>query len=110
MTLYVYALCAAGARPGALRGLRSEPLRVVRWGRFGAVVGRVDAAPRPSLMHPSAGYTFSWTGYLGASQEGLRIMRFRVQEKRSDRVEGEMAYDQKVVAPDLGVFFPNVIS
>ena len=49
MTLYVYALCAASARPGALRGLRGEPLRVARWGRFGAVVGRVDAAPRASL-------------------------------------------------------------
>ena len=77
---------------------------------FGKAALLAYAAPRPSLMHPSAGYTFSWTGYLGASQQGLRMMRFRVQEKRSDRIEGEMAYDQKVVADDLGVFFTGVIS
>jgi hypothetical protein len=70
----------------------------------------VYAAPRPSLMHPSGGYTFSWNGYLGASAEGTRIKRFRMEKLASDRVEGEMAYDQKVVATDLGVFFNNVIS
>jgi hypothetical protein len=68
------------------------------------------AAPRPSLMAPTAGYTFSWTGYLGASPQGVRMLRFRMQEKRSDRIEGEMAYDQKVVATDLGVFFEDVVS
>jgi hypothetical protein len=70
----------------------------------------VYAAPRPSLMHPSGGYTFSWNGYLGASQEGLRMLRFRIDARRSDRVEGEMAYDQKLVASDLGVFFDGCIS
>lgn len=68
------------------------------------------AAPRPSLMHPSAGYTFSWTGYLGASPQGIRMLRFRVQEKRSDRVEGEIAYDQKLVATDLGALFNDVLA
>lgn len=65
---------------------------------------------RPSRRMPSAGYTFSWTGYLGAGQDGLRISRFRMQQLRADRVEGEMAYDQKLVAADLGVFFNGVIS
>lgn len=68
------------------------------------------AAPRPSIMLPTAGYTFSWTGYLGASTEGLRILRFRIDTIKSDRVEGEMAYDQKVVAADLGAFFDGTIS
>jgi hypothetical protein len=70
----------------------------------------VYAAPTPSLMHPSAGYTFSWNGYLGAGGQGQRIKRFRMEEINSDRVEGEMTYDQKIVAPDLGVFFTNVLS
>ena len=70
----------------------------------------VYAAPRPSLMLPSGGYTFSWTGYLGASPQGLRMKRFRMEPIASDRVEGEMAYDQKVVATDLGCFFNNCIS
>jgi hypothetical protein len=68
------------------------------------------AAPRPSLMMPTAGYTFSWTGYLGASANGLRMLRFRMQSLRSDRIEGEMAYDNKLVADELGVYFKNVIA
>jgi hypothetical protein len=68
------------------------------------------AAPRPSLMMPSAGYIFSWTGYLGASADGLRMLRFRMQHLRSDRIEGEMAYDLNLVASDLGVFFSDVLT
>jgi len=70
----------------------------------------VYAAPRPSLMQPSAGYTFSWTGYLGASSQGTRIKRMRLDQINSDRIEGEMAYDQKLVASDLGCYFDGVIS
>jgi hypothetical protein len=70
----------------------------------------VYAAPRPSLLLPSGGYTFSWTGYLGASANGTRIKRFRMEPIASDRVEGEMAFDMKLVASDLGCFFNNVIS
>jgi hypothetical protein len=68
------------------------------------------AAPRPGLMTPSAGLTFSWANYLGAGANGLRILRFRIDQLRSDRIEGEMAYDQKVVATDLGHFFYNVLA
>lgn len=70
----------------------------------------VYSAPRPSIQKPSAGYTFSWTGYLGASRNGLRIKRLRMDPINSDRIEGEMAYDQKQVAADLGVFFNNCIA
>lgn len=68
------------------------------------------AAPKPSLMKPSAGYTFAWKGYLGASQNGMRMKKFRMEPITSDRVEGELAYDQKLVASDLGVFFDGVIA
>jgi hypothetical protein len=77
---------------------------------FGKSALLTYAAPRPSLMLPSAGYTFSWTGYTGAGAEGLRMSRFRIDLIRSDRIEAEMAYDQKLVATDLGVFFDGVIS
>lgn len=66
--------------------------------------------PRPGLMVPSAGYIFSWTGYTGAGPAGQRIKRFRVEEKESDCLEGQMAYDQKVIAPDLGVFFNGAVA
>ena len=56
-------------------------------------------------MTPSAGYTFSWTGATGASDSGGRIKRFRLELLESDRVEIQMSFDQKLVAPDLGYFF-----
>jgi len=68
------------------------------------------SAPRPSIMMPSAGYTFAWSGYLGASPQGLRIKRFRIEPKASDCIEGELAYDHKLVASDLGAFFTATIS
>jgi hypothetical protein len=68
------------------------------------------SAPNPSLMEPSAGYTFNWTNFLGAGGQGQRFKKFRMELITSDRVEGEMYYDQKVVATDMGVFFKDVIA
>ena len=62
----------------------------------------------PSLMHPSAGYTFAWTGYQGAGPDGQRVSRFRMDHLRSDRIEMEMAYDQKQVSTVLGARFVTV--
>lgn len=70
----------------------------------------VYAAPSPSLLSPSGGYTFSWTGYLGAGPQGNRIKRFRMEHLSSDRVEGEIALDEKLIAPELGVFFSGAVS
>lgn len=68
------------------------------------------AAPRPSILQPSAGYTFSWTGLFGAGRAGNRVKRFRIEKEASDRIEGEMAFDQKLVAADLGVFFNDILT
>lgn len=68
------------------------------------------ASPSPGLMTPSAGYTFSWNGYLGATADGRRITKFRMEHLRSDRVEIEMAYAQKTVASDLGYFFNGAVA
>jgi hypothetical protein len=64
----------------------------------------------PSLMTPSAGYTFTWNGYLGGNDRGIRIKRFRQEHIASDRVEGEMTYDMKVVSSDCGYFFQDAVS
>lgn len=90
---------------GAVQNTANEKATAVMAHVFTAGALLVYAPPRPSLMSPSAGYTFSWTGLYGASPQGLRIKRFRMEELASDRIEGEMAYDQKVVATDLGAFF-----
>lgn len=69
----------------------------------------VHAATNPGLQIPTAGYTFAWTGLLGAGASGTRISRFRMEEFKSDRVEGESAYVHKVVAAELGHFFLNAV-
>lgn len=62
-------------------------------------------APRGvSLDEPTAGMQFSWTGFLGATEAGMRIKRFRMEQLESDRIEGQMAFDYKVTAPELGYF------
>src|ERR1035441_1550579 len=69
-----------------------------------------NVAPSPGLLTPSAAYTFSWTGYLGAGNEGNRIKRYRWEIIASDIVEIEMAFDTKPVAPELGYFFTSAIA
>lgn len=68
------------------------------------------AAPTPGIMTPSAGYSFSWTGFLGAGGEGNRIKRFRMEHLSSDRVEGEIAFDCKLVSADLGAYWDAIVA
>lgn len=67
------------------------------------------SAPSPSLMKPSAGYTFAWSGFVGAT-DGMRMKSFRMEQLSADRIEGEMAYDMRVVASSLGYFFNSVVA
>lgn len=66
------------------------------------------SAPSPSLMAPSAGYVFTWRGLLG-NNEGARVKRFRMEHLNSDRVELDLAYDQKKVSADLGAYFRTMV-
>lgn len=68
------------------------------------------SADSPSLMEPTAGYTFTWNGYLAGNSEGLRIKSFRMEHLASDRIEGEMTYDMKQIAPDMGVYVASPIA
>lgn len=70
----------------------------------------VYANPTPSLMTPSGGYTFAWSGLLGSGAAGNRIKRFRIEQIASDRVEGEMAFDLKLVSKDVGIFFSGAVA
>jgi hypothetical protein len=67
------------------------------------------SAPTPGLRTPSAGYIFSWAGLLGAGALGIATSRFRMEHIKSFRIEGEMAYDMKVVAPELGYLFNDTV-
>ncbi len=68
------------------------------------------STPAPGLMTPSAGYTFSWTGLLGAGAEGNRIRSFRMENLGADRVEIDMSFDQKLVSADLGAFWDGIVA
>lgn len=64
----------------------------------------------PSLMTPSGGYTFTWNGYAAGNSQGIRVKQFRMEQIASERVEAEMTYDMKVVAPDMGIFLNTVVA
>ena len=61
-----------------------------------------------SLEEPAAAVQFSWTGLLGNTANGMRIKRFRMEARESDRIEGQMSFDMKVVSPEMGFFFVDV--
>lgn len=67
--------------------------------------------PRPALRKPSAGYTFVWTGLRGSGGFGNRIVRIPMDllGLGTERIEGEISFDLKVVAQDLGVFFTDIV-
>ena len=64
------------------------------------------------LRTPSAGYTFVWTGSPGSASNGLgaRMKRYRVEERESDKIEGEVWKDEKVVGSSLGAFFTTAVA
>lgn len=68
------------------------------------------SAPSPGLLQPSAGYVMSWTGVSGGLGQTIGASRFRMESVKADRIEGEMAFDMKVVAADLGYFFSAVVA
>ena len=68
------------------------------------------SAPNPGLLTPSAGYTFMWTGVSGGLGTTVGVSRFRMEELKADRVEGEIAFDNKVVGADLGYFWDSIVA
>jgi len=64
----------------------------------------------PGIMEASAGYTFSWTGYLnGGNEFGVAMRNWRDEPIRADWVEAEMAYQHKLTAADLGYMFHGIV-
>ena len=69
-----------------------------------AAMERVSAATLP------AGYTFEWKGISRGLGTTTSIKTFRMEEIESDRIEGQIAYDHKAVATDMGYFFSGAVS
>ena len=72
----------------------------------------VYAAPAPSMDMPSGGYHFVWRRLLGAQADDPRaaVERGRDDRGKTDWFHVRTAWDPKVVAHELGVFFRNIVS
>ncbi|MDE2100078.1 MAG: hypothetical protein KGL39_22680 [Patescibacteria group bacterium] len=68
------------------------------------------AAPNAGLEVPTAGYTFMWRGVSEGLGANVAVSRFRMEHLKSDRLEIEAAWDNKVVSADLGYMFNSVIA
>lgn len=70
----------------------------------------VHVPDTPQIDVPSAGYTFGWEGLPGADGLNVTIQSMRADLRHSDRIEGQMAFDMKQVAPDLGYLFYDTLT
>jgi hypothetical protein len=66
-------------------------------------------APSPGLLTPSAGYTFAWTGVSDGMGATIGTSSFRLESLRATRIESQIAFDNKVVASDLGYFWNTIV-
>ena len=73
-----------------------------------AWIGYVN--PSPGLLAPSAGYTFAWNGVSGTLGANVGISSIEMPLKKATRVEGEIAFDNKIVATDLGYFINAAVA
>lgn len=67
-------------------------------------------APSPGLLTPSAGYIFAWDGVSGGLGQNVGITRIDMPKEKAQRIEGEIAFDNKVVGSDLGYFFSSAVA
>lgn len=72
----------------------------------------LHVADNPGLLTPSAGYTLVWRGVHqgGTGMNDIGITRFDIPEIRATRVEGQIAFDNKIVGTDLGYFFSGAVA
>ncbi len=64
---------------------------------------------RAGLLIPASGYIFEWTGLNGLGYN-TSMSKWWMQNTKSWRIEGEMAYDAKLVGSDLGLFFNGAVA
>lgn len=83
-------------------------------GAYAFTTGKVawlgHVAPNPGLLTPSAGYIFGWTGVSGGLGQTVGTSSFRMEHLKATRVEAEVAFDNKVIAADLGVYFASAVA
>ena len=66
--------------------------------------------PGPSPLLPKRRLHLPVEGYQPGRRSDRGHSKFPIRELKVDRVEGEMAFDNKVVATDLGYFFDSIVA
>lgn len=66
--------------------------------------------PNPTLDSPTAGMTFAWTGFPGASSSGTLVRTMRIDQEYTDEIHGFMSFDMKKVSADCGYFFSGIVA
>ena len=61
------------------------------------------------LRMPQGMRTLTWSGYLGATENGLRMQKYRMQHLASDRAEAEAAYDHVIMDNGMGLFLEDMV-
>jgi len=64
---------------------------------------------RGGIRMPQGMRTLTWSGYLGATENGLRMQKYRMQHLASDRAEAESAYDHVIMDNGMGLFLENMV-
>jgi Phage major capsid protein E len=64
----------------------------------------------PKKMEPLGGLSITWKGYFAGNAQGVRIKRFRQEAIESDRIEGMITYQHKLVDNKMGVFIGNLVA
>ena len=95
--------------PGGVQNTAAEGLPGVYSFIYGYGALLAYAAPAPGIMVPSAGYIFSWEGYLNGTAT-VAVTRWWEQRLKSWRVEAEMAFDIKTTGTDLAVYFASAVT
>lgn len=90
----------------ALRGTAEASVTYSRiWGKKALLM---HVASAPSIMAPSACYTFTWSRE-GAPKTPVYIKRMRDEEKEIDIIESNAYFDQKVTVARAGTFLDTVV-
>ena len=76
---------------------------------FGKNMLLVYAPETAGLLTPSAGYVFEWTGFNDMGQN-VKTKEMDLPLCEATRIEGQMAYHQKLLCSDLGVLYTGAIS
>jgi hypothetical protein len=61
----------------------------------------------PSIWEPAAGYTFFWNTSIGNGMETIR--KYRDDKLMGDYIEVRSYYDQKLLVPQAGVYFHDIV-